>query len=312
LTAAEWDSVWQNISSLSQEQRQRLLAPTVPSWKDLQRLDDQTTMSLFEQAADRYNEIMRDKLDAMDQPTELPTYFCVREDDNNHSHDESSPSNNHCFTFYISAPLAQVDDDFAMRIHPDYQHWNTSLKVGDPTTLDFKPSLTRCTVRQCTYLRSTDDNQNSRMPVTLVDLEPRTGRRHQLRVHAALAGHAIVGDCTYHSATANTATTWILPQQHPRLCLHSAWLKLALLRDNSHRHPNNNNSNNNNNNNNADRPGKEAFLEVTAASPFQYQAEEDYVKVHIISNSTDATTTTTTTIRRGEKGTTSKAVSDAA
>ena len=32
---------------------------------------------------------------------------------------------------------------------------------------------------------------------TLVDLFPRTGRTHQLRVHMASIGHAIVGDTLY-------------------------------------------------------------------------------------------------------------------
>ena len=34
-------------------------------------------------------------------------------------------------------------------------------------------------------------------PATLLWLEPRTGRRHQLRLHTAHHGHAIVGDLTY-------------------------------------------------------------------------------------------------------------------
>mmetsp|Transcript_1398 Transcript_1398/g.1734 ORF Transcript_1398/g.1734 Transcript_1398/m.1734 type:complete len:102 (-) Transcript_1398:723-1028(-) len=34
-------------------------------------------------------------------------------------------------------------------------------------------------------------------PVTLLHLEPVTGRRHQLRVHCLAIGHPLVGDCAY-------------------------------------------------------------------------------------------------------------------
>lgn len=36
------------------------------------------------------------------------------------------------------------------------------------------------------------------MPVTKVRFLPRTGRRHQLRVHSLCLGHPIVGDFTYN------------------------------------------------------------------------------------------------------------------
>lgn len=47
-----------------------------------------------------------------------------------------------------------------------------------------------------------------------VELEPRTGRTHQLRVHMAHVGHAIVGDVLYGSAE----------RGGPRLMLHAARL----------------------------------------------------------------------------------------
>ena len=50
--------------------------------------------------------------------------------------------------------------------------------------------------------------------LTLVELEPVTGRTNQLRIHCAHAGHAIVGD------------TWYGPQDAAaRLCLHAAELR---------------------------------------------------------------------------------------
>lgn len=48
----------------------------------------------------------------------------------------------------------------------------------------------------------------------LLDLEPLTGRRHQLRVHAYHVGHPLLGDPRYGDRTHQ--------QSHPRLALH-AW-----------------------------------------------------------------------------------------
>jgi tRNA pseudouridine32 synthase / 23S rRNA pseudouridine746 synthase len=48
-----------------------------------------------------------------------------------------------------------------------------------------------------------------------VELEPLTGRTHQLRVHMAHVGHAIVGDVLYGSGE----------RSGPRLMLHAAWLR---------------------------------------------------------------------------------------
>jgi len=49
-------------------------------------------------------------------------------------------------------------------------------------------------------------------------LEPVTGRSHQLRVHLAALGHAIVGDTLYAPPPWDTRS--------PRLLLHAEWLQL--------------------------------------------------------------------------------------
>lgn len=54
---------------------------------------------------------------------------------------------------------------------------------------------------------------------TRVELEPITGRTHQLRVHLAHLGHPIVGDALYASADIAAAA--------PRLLLHARQLGLA-------------------------------------------------------------------------------------
>ena len=50
---------------------------------------------------------------------------------------------------------------------------------------------------------------------TLLEIEPETGRMHQIRVHLAAVGHPIVGDAKYGGPP------------HPRLCLHAARLEVV-------------------------------------------------------------------------------------
>ncbi len=66
-----------------------------------------------------------------------------------------------------------------------------------------KPSLTRFRVIA----------RNPALDATVVELEPVTGRSHQLRVHLAALGHPILGDDLYAGAAANRAA---------RLLLHAA------------------------------------------------------------------------------------------
>ena len=54
---------------------------------------------------------------------------------------------------------------------------------------------------------------------TRVELEPLTGRTHQLRVHLAAIGHAILGDALYADAATQA--------QAPRLLLHASHLAFA-------------------------------------------------------------------------------------
>lgn len=73
---------------------------------------------------------------------------------------------------------------------------------------DGKPALTRWRVVQRDLIQG----------ITRVDLEPVTGRSHQLRVHMMAIGHAIVGDPLYARADARA--------QADRLLLHAAELAL--------------------------------------------------------------------------------------
>ena len=58
---------------------------------------------------------------------------------------------------------------------------------------------------------------------SLVQANPVTGRTHQIRVHAAHAGHAIIGDDKYAQPGSRE---WFTGQGIRRLCLHAAALEL--------------------------------------------------------------------------------------
>ncbi|MEI8169719.1 MAG: RluA family pseudouridine synthase [Rhodoferax sp.] len=84
---------------------------------------------------------------------------------------------------------------------------NRPLRVIDPE--HGKPSVTRWRVL----------SQNLAEQTTRVELEPITGRSHQLRVHLLALGHAIVGDALYASPR--------VLAMNERLLLHACTLAFA-------------------------------------------------------------------------------------
>jgi hypothetical protein len=204
LSEEQWEEIWKPVRegvddpSHLETLNWKEVCQTKPTWK-----------GAFEQAVGRHNDLMRRALQeeaGSNDSTRLPTFppvFRV----------ENDPS-----SLYIYCPLAQVPDDFAMKVPlkfvDDYPHL---ASLAGQETLDFKPSLTKCTILE--HRAITFSNQ----PVTKVQLSPLTGRRHQLRVHMALLGHAILGDVTYATTDSEERTS------SPRMCLHSRTLSLALL-----------------------------------------------------------------------------------
>lgn len=79
-------------------------------------------------------------------------------------------------------------------------------------TPDGRPSLTRWRV----LTRETDTQG---LPQTRLELEPVTGRTHQLRVHLQHIGHPILGDALYADAQTQARS--------PRLLLHASELALT-------------------------------------------------------------------------------------
>jgi 23S rRNA-/tRNA-specific pseudouridylate synthase len=160
----------------------------------------------FQQAADMHNDLLRKALavEAQDSKASAPTLPTV-----------FRGTDDQCL--YIFAPLAQVPHDFSMRVpctiddHDRLSQWH-----GPPdSNLDYKPSLTKCEILERTVYKG--------QPVTKVQLSPKTGRRHQLRVHTALVGHAILGDSTYNTTTVGN------DQAAPRMCLHAYSLAMPIL-----------------------------------------------------------------------------------
>jgi len=67
-------------------------------------------------------------------------------------------------------------------------------------------------------------------PLTFVELSPKTGRTHQLRVHLAMLGHPVVGDAAYGGGATRFKGTPLLQDLRPlvtRQLLHARRLRLA-------------------------------------------------------------------------------------
>ena len=96
--------------------------------------------------------------------------------------------------------------DLPMRPDPTNRPW----QVIDPSF--GRPSLTRYTV----LLRTEQHEGPAVRRITRVRLQPQTGRTHQLRLHMASLGHAILGDVLYAPPGVRAASEV--------LCLHATEL----------------------------------------------------------------------------------------
>ena len=119
---------------------------------------------------------------------------------------------------HLPAPLNTLDGwgDIDLPIAVDWPR--RPLRVIDPVL--GKPSQTRWRVlAHSTAHSSAPDDSPHFMPTTRLELEPVTGRSHQLRVHLQAIGHAILGDALYGCASTQA--------QSDRLLLHAHTLTLA-------------------------------------------------------------------------------------
>mmetsp|Transcript_5932 Transcript_5932/g.10830 ORF Transcript_5932/g.10830 Transcript_5932/m.10830 type:complete len:414 (-) Transcript_5932:279-1520(-) len=100
-------------------------------------------------------------------------------------------------------PFSELEIDVALERDPRHPPFmrvaqpRLEMDSSVPTVSKFvnqapKPSYTEIRVLSREYV-----NNNLDLPVTRLELRPHTGRTHQLRVHCAAIGHAIVGDDIY-------------------------------------------------------------------------------------------------------------------
>lgn len=103
---------------------------------------------------------------------------------------------------HLPATCFEMEIDLALERDPHHPPFMRIAQPKDMSTINMnvpavakfinqapKPSLTELRVRSWEWLNG--------LPVTRVELRPLTGRTHQLRVHCAAIGHAIVGDDIY-------------------------------------------------------------------------------------------------------------------
>lgn len=102
--------------------------------------------------------------------------------------------------------LADDAGEIALPLGPDWPN-RPRQQVMSPGG---KPALTRWRVL----------GRDAHCGLTRVELQPVTGRTHQLRVHLAAIGHAIVGDALYAAGESRAPRlmlhAWTLALDHPR------------------------------------------------------------------------------------------------
>jgi 23S rRNA pseudouridine1911/1915/1917 synthase len=64
-------------------------------------------------------------------------------------------------------------------------------------------------------------------PAVLLSIEPRTGRTHQIRVHAAHAGCPLMGDAAYGGPSRIVSATGAVSRM-ARIALHAAWIDVPV------------------------------------------------------------------------------------
>lgn len=113
----------------------------------------------------------------------------------------------------VDGHLMQTAEDWHVIEQPILLDWpRRPLHIIDPRG---KPSLTRWRVLA-------HEADAAGRPQTRLELEPVTGRSHQLRVHLQALGHAIVGDALYASTEVQARSDRLLLHasavtlQHPR------------------------------------------------------------------------------------------------
>ena len=154
----------------------------------------------FIDITNEWNTLKKSKMEENEVEEDIPHIFRIHQDDD---------------YFYINAPIA-VTNTFYMMIHPTvlnkipHSKFYSEKLTPNTTELDYKPALTKCKILSKGIVCH---NQK----ITKVSLSPLTGRRHQLRLHMVVSGHAILGDVSYEYDKCDGVD---------RMCLHAHRLSL--------------------------------------------------------------------------------------
>jgi len=232
-----------------------------PSWKSVKNSKNADKwVSIIAAMAKEYNELLEkfytakhkkeDKVDSIDGVSEgistLPPLFRIHGDDSGESSGNDNEISNNLDSFYICASIGEPDDgSFCVVVDPAAKKTCNTISNGDTSStlaasIDFKPSLTKCTILWRGYSYS---KNGKRFPVAKVMLHPRTGRRHQLRIHLSeICGFPILGDVAYggdnkewESSDGNGSSNGALVDEKgkscDRMCLHARQLSIPLMND---------------------------------------------------------------------------------
>jgi 23S rRNA-/tRNA-specific pseudouridylate synthase len=205
LSECDWERIWEPVDTYLAQTREGNIEESSwyqdLEWKKLGTQDYEFKQAMIK-ATDLHNDILRNVRRESEQVKEsqslevddLPTLFCL-------PNNKDTASDKQLDTFFVFCPLADDPDSFSMvvpsHIVEDFPHLPAQTRPQmdkEESAYDFKPSLTKCTVLEQGHWTLSD---GTNIPITKVKLFPITGRRHQLRVHMALAGHPILGDLTY-------------------------------------------------------------------------------------------------------------------
>jgi 23S rRNA-/tRNA-specific pseudouridylate synthase len=217
LTADQWTEVWAPLAILTERERQ-ILHHAESSWKS-SITKERNIVKAFQQCATIYNEFKRPTDDNDDNDdddggkTKIPLFVPLQDDDNNIDDATQSFS----FAVYLSVDESLNANEFRMTVPVDNPY--VPVDKSSPGDNNNKSGRGRPCLSVLTVLQYDYENHT-----TMLRLEPWTGRRHQLRVHCAVAGHPIVGDVNYGGGS-TTATE----EEEKRLHLHSTVLRIPTI-----------------------------------------------------------------------------------